>query len=103
MARRPAFITEHFAQVSAALGYPVRPPEKVVDRIAGFDTSATIAVLSLNTTVYPKSAHAFQVLGAALLVRHDTTTARAAFAHALELDPQNQAAKDALSKLGAAR
>jgi predicted alpha/beta superfamily hydrolase len=102
-ARRPALIPEHFAKVSAALGYPVRPPEKLVDRIAGFDTSATVAILSLNTTVYPKSAHAFQVLGSALLVRHDTTKARAAFTRALELDPQNQSAKDALSKLGAAR
>jgi predicted alpha/beta superfamily hydrolase len=96
-ARRPALIAEHFAKVSAALGYRVLPPEKFVDRIAGFDTSKTVAVLSLNTELYPKSTHAFQVLGSALLARRDTTRARAALAHALELDPGNQPAKNALA------
>jgi cytochrome c-type biogenesis protein CcmH/NrfG len=43
------------------------------------------------------------VLGNALLARRDTTRARSAFAHALELDPENQAAKAALAKLGASK
>jgi predicted alpha/beta superfamily hydrolase len=100
---RPALITEHFSKVSAALGYPVRPPEKFLDRIAGLDTAKTIGVLTLNTELYPKSAHAFQVLGSALLARRDTAKARAAFEHTLVLDPQNQPAKDALAKLGVTR
>lgn len=98
-ARRPALIAEHFAKVSAALGYSVRPPERLVDRIASFDTSKTVAILRLNADLYPKSPRAFSVLGSALLVRHDTSKARASFAHALELDPQNQQAKSALAKL----
>src|SRR5439155_11958851 len=80
---RPSLITEHFSKVSTALGYPVRPPEKFLDRIAGVDTAKTLGVLALNTQLYPKSAHAFQVLGSALLVRRDSTKARAAFEHAL--------------------
>ena len=40
-ASRPALIAEHFARVSAALGYSVRPPERFVDRLAGFDTSTS--------------------------------------------------------------
>jgi predicted alpha/beta superfamily hydrolase len=98
-ASRPALITEHFAKVSAALGYSVRPPERFVDRLAGFDTSTTVAILRLNTELYPRSPRAFDMLGGALLVRRDTTKARAAFTHALELDPQNQQAKTALAKL----
>ena len=98
-ARRPALIAEHFAKVSAALGYSVRPPERFVDRLSGLDTSTTVAILRLNTDLYPKSPRAFSVLGNALLARRDTTKARAAFAHALELDPQNQQAKTALAKL----
>jgi hypothetical protein len=43
-ASRPALIAEHFAKVSAALGYSVRPPERFVDRLAGFDTSTTVAM-----------------------------------------------------------
>ena len=102
-ARRPALIAEHFAKVSRALGYRVLPPERFVDRLAGLDTSKTVEVLTLNAELYPKSAHAFQVLGSALLVRRDTTKARAALAHALELDPENRQAKDAMSKLSAPR
>ena len=102
-ARQPALIAEHFAKVSRALGYRVLPPERFVDRIAGLDTSKTVEVLTLNAELYPKSAHAFQVLGSALLVRRDTTKARAALAHALELDPENRQARDAMSKLSAPR
>jgi hypothetical protein len=97
---RPALITEHFAKVSSALGYPVRPPEKFLDRIAGQDTAAMVTILRMTAELYPKSAHAFQQLGAAQLARRDTARARASFAHALELDPENRPAKDALAKLG---
>jgi hypothetical protein len=102
-ARDPSRITQHFAKMSTALGYRVQPPEKFVDRLAGIDTSKTVAILSLNTELYPKSPRAFAVLGNALLARRDTTRARSAFAHALELDPENQAAKAALAKLGASK
>ena len=97
--KRPALISDHFAKVSAAVGYRVQPPEKMVDRIAPFDTTNTIALLQLNTELYPSSAHAFDVLGNALLSRRDTTRARAALDKALQLKPDNARIKELLSKL----
>ena len=100
--RQPALISTHFDSVSKRLGYRVRPPEKLVDRIAPLDSSSTVALLRLNTEQYPNSAHAFQVLGTALLARRDTASARSALGRALELDPKNQPAKDALARLSGA-
>ena len=96
---QPSLIAEHFDSVSKRLGYQVRPPEKLVDRIAPIDSSTTVALLRLNTEQYPKSAHAFQVLGSALLARGDTASARSALGRALQLDPTNKPAKDAVAKL----
>lgn len=102
-AKRPALIAEHFAKVSAALGYRVLPPEKLVDRVPGADPAKTVEIMQLNAELYPKSAHAFVSLGNALLAAKDTARARTALARSLELDPANPRVKDLLGKLPAKR
>ncbi len=100
---RPALMSEHFAAVSAKLGYPVRPPEKLVDRIGqialGRDTTKAIALMQSNADLYPQSAHAFSALGTMLMAKRDTARARVAYQRSLELDPKSQPVRDMLLKL----
>jgi predicted alpha/beta superfamily hydrolase len=97
---RPAFVAEHFAKVSARMGYTVLPPERIVDRLGG-DPMKTVAFMQLNVDNYPKSPHAFFSLGNALLAAHDTAKARSALERSLALDPANPRVKDLLAKLSA--
>jgi hypothetical protein len=98
-----SFVSEHYANVSAKLGYQVLPPERIVDQLGlgalATDTAKAISLLQLNTTLYPKSPHAFQVLGSALLAWRDSTRARAAYERAAELAPEDARLKDVLLRL----
>jgi hypothetical protein len=100
---RPSFIVEHFAKVSARLGYQMLPPEGMVDLLATIalsrDTTKALALLQLNTELYPKSPHAFTALGDKTLARRDTTRARAAYERALAVSPGNLRAREMLAKL----
>lgn len=104
---QPAFITEHFARVSAKLGYRVLPPERMVDQFGQIalsrDTTKAVALMRLNAELYPRSSHAFVALGNTLVAKHDTTGARTAYGRSLELDPGNQRARDMLAKLTGGR
>lgn len=59
---RPRHVVEHFARVSALLGYPMKPPESLVDMLGQFqmarDTTKAIALFSLNAELYPASPRA---------------------------------------------
>lgn len=106
LAKKPSVeaVKAHFAALSKQMGYAVTPPEKLLEVIGQVamnpDTVRAVAILRFKTELYPRSPHAFKSLGAALLVTRDTTGARAAYQQSLSLNPDDQAVKDVLAKLG---
>lgn len=59
-----------------------------------------IAVLAVNTRVYPRSANTFDSLGEALLAARRRDEAIAAYRHAVEIDPEFRSSIEALQRLG---
>jgi len=104
---QPSYLTEHFADVSTKLGYKVPPPENLVDLMSQFalsrDTTRSLALLQLNTELYPKSPHAFIALGDVRRAKGDSAGAKWAYERALAINPQNQRAKEMLAKLNVGR
>jgi predicted alpha/beta superfamily hydrolase len=100
---RPAYITDHFAHASEALGYKIDPPEAMVDLIGHVaisqDTSAALRLLELNAKLYPTSANAVASLGDIWLAKKDTTKALGYYEKALAMRPGLQRAKDMVPKL----
>ncbi len=99
---RPAYVTEHYADVSKQLGYAVLPPESIVDQLGAFslpEPAKAMAFRRMNTTLYPSSVRAWSTLGAALLASRDTAPAIAAFERAVALRPTNKDMQVTLRKL----
>jgi hypothetical protein len=100
---QPAFLTEHFAQVSRRLGYTVLPPERMVDLLGHIemdrDTTKAIALYQLNAELYPGSPKAFRTLGEAWMAKGEVTQAIAAYQNAVALNPNDQHARDMIRKL----
>lgn len=63
------------------------------------DHAGAIAVLSMNARDYPASSTAAFGLGRALATAGDTSNARVTFERALQLDPNNKRAADALAAI----
>ena len=99
----PTYLTDHYTKLSKLMGYGVTPPEGMVDMLGQIevtrDSSKALDLLQLNTTLYPKSAHAWASLGDLAMARKDTARARAAYEKARSINPGNARAKEALSKL----
>ena len=100
---RPAYVREHFAQVSAQMGYTQLPPESMVDLLGQVamtqDTAKGLELFTINTELYPSSPNAWASLGAALTTKGEKVKAIAAYERALALKPGRAAWRDALSKL----
>ena len=100
---RPAYLAEHFTQVSAAMGYKIDPPEAMVDLLGhvalGRDTTAALKLLEMNTTLYPTSANALASLADVWLAKKDTTKAVGYYDKALAMRPGLQRPKEMLQKL----
>lgn len=100
---RPEYLREHFADVSAKLGYTMPPPERVLDLLGGImmaqDTAKAMAFRSLYAELHPKSARAHEALGSALAMRGDTTRAVEAYRRALALAPGRTVAREGMRKL----
>jgi hypothetical protein len=100
---QPSYLTDHFANVSAALGYRVDPPEDVTDLIGRVavtrDTTAAIRILEMNAKLYPSSANALTSLGDAWLAKRDTAKAIGYYERAVAMRPGLQRPKEALRKL----
>lgn len=100
---QPAYLADHFARVSASLGYHVDPPEDVTDLIGhvaiGRDTTAAIRILEMNAKLYPSSANAVASVGDAWLAKGDTTKAIGFYERAIAMRPGLKRPKDALAKL----
>jgi len=62
----PSYLTNHYRQISASLGYTVQPSERTLLQLAQFatqrDTSKAIALLDMTTRLYPGSRRATQML-----------------------------------------
>jgi predicted alpha/beta superfamily hydrolase len=99
----PAYLTDHFAKASAALGYRIDPPEAMVDLIGhvalGRDTTAALQLLEMNAKLYPTSANAVASVGDAWLAKKDTTKAVEFYEKAVAMRPGLQRAKEAVQKL----
>ena len=75
-----------------ALGYRLLAEKKLQE---------AVAVLRLNTQLYPHSANAFDSLGEALLATGDKREARASYRRSLKLNPKNDNARQVLKRLSA--
>jgi CubicO group peptidase (beta-lactamase class C family) len=64
------------------------------------DKTAALALMQLNTELYPESANAWDGLGEAHMVLADKAQSRIAYRQALALQPNMPSAKAALRKLG---
>jgi predicted alpha/beta superfamily hydrolase len=104
--QRPASVTEHFANVSAALGYTVKPPEPMLDLLANYtfnffnDTTKALEFYRTYAELYPNSARPYKALGQALSKR-DPKRALENYEKALALKPQDETVKEAIRKLKA--
>ena len=99
-------IQNHFTSLSRSTGLKLLPSERILDIIGGYfansktESKKGIEWLSLNTTNYPESYHAFYSLGKAQAANGDTTKAMVNFKESLKLKPSNNLAKQELQKLG---
>jgi hypothetical protein len=100
---RSDYVTEHFARVSAALGYKMDPPEPMVSLVAavafGRDSTAGLRLLELNTRLYPTSANAHTALGDYWMAKKDSRQARGHYERALALRPGAKRAKEMIATL----
>lgn len=102
----PLLITEHFAHLSSRLGFKMLPPEGLVLEIGGdlmndaHETNNAIECLKLNVSNYPTSAYAYKHLANIYLAAGNKQMAIQNYKKALELDPNTDGVKEALTKLG---
>jgi len=104
----PAYLADHFARASTALGYRIDPPEDMMDLVGhvalGRDSTAALKLFEMNATLYPNSANAQAALGDFWLAKKDTVKARGYFEKAVTLRPGTKHAKEMVGKLkGATR
>ena len=101
--QRPAYITEHFANVSAVLGYKMDPPEDMVDMVGhialGRDTTAAMTLLEMNAKLYPTSANAVASMGDVWLAKKDTAKALEFYEKARAMRPGLKRVNEALQRL----
>jgi predicted alpha/beta superfamily hydrolase len=100
-----ANITSHFKKVSERLGADLLPPEQLTNSM-GYallyelrEVDKAIGLFKLNVSLYPNSFNAYNSLAESYLVKGDKPLAVKNYEKALELNPENQKAKDQLQKL----
>ena len=101
----PSKVTSHFKNVSERIGVELLPPEQLVNSM-GYsllyelrEVDKAIGLFKLNVSLYPKSFNAYNNLAESYLVKGDRALAITNFETSLQLNPQNQRAKDQLQKL----
>jgi predicted alpha/beta superfamily hydrolase len=104
---KPSYIAEHFASVSDALGYEVKPPEPMVDMLGHFelsrDTAKALELFQLNAQLYPTSAKVYDALGDGWMAKKDVAKATESYEKSLSLNPRNEHAREMLKKLKAGK
>jgi len=99
---RPGWLAEHFNGLSATFGYPVSPPEDLVDYLGHAelprDATKAIELFQMNADNYPRSWHAWSALGDAWQARGDSKKAVAAWERSLALNVRDTHAADMIRK-----
>jgi predicted alpha/beta superfamily hydrolase len=85
-----AFVESHYQRVSAAMGYPVLPPEPMVNSLASYllqsnQAASALALFQLNARNYPTSFHVHDSLGDYYSAQKQPALAIAAYTKALQL------------------
>jgi predicted alpha/beta superfamily hydrolase len=101
----PSNVTSHFENVSDRIGVELLPPEQLVNSM-GYsllyelrEVDKAIGLFKLNVSLYPKSFNAYNSLAESYLVKGDRALAVTNYETSLQLNPDNQKAKDQLQKL----
>jgi hypothetical protein len=100
---RPAYLKEHFAQLSSVLGYEMKPPERLVDMFGhielGRDATKAIELFQLNAELYPHSAKVYSALGDGWSAVGEGPKAIGFYERSLALRPGNKYAKDMIKRI----
>jgi uncharacterized protein len=71
----PSYVKEHFAALSATMGYTMQPPEQMVDLLAhvelGQDTTKAIELFQLDADLYPGSPQGYKATVARLRAKKE--------------------------------
>lgn len=98
-------IKEHFEKLSDNLGYPIIPPQNMLNSIGQYnlnlkkDLDTAIDFLEWNAELYPKSFITYENLGKAYMEKGKDRKAIKNFQKALELNPSSSFSKEMLEKL----
>ncbi|WP_223653566.1 alpha/beta hydrolase-fold protein [Hymenobacter psoromatis] len=100
-----AFVEAHYQRISAAMGYPVLPPEPMVNGLAQYllqskQLAQALAMFQLNARNYPTSFSAHDSLGDYYSAQGQPAPAAVAYTKALQLK-DTPATRQKLSKLRA--
>ena len=101
----PAYVLQHYAQVGADMGVDFPPPEADINNIGYFfiyaaqDYEKAAITFALNVDLYPDSYDAYDSLGEAHKLRGDTSLAIANYEKSLELNPDNENAREQIAEM----
>jgi len=104
LSNNPTLLNELFQQWRTKPINKYQNGEMLVNRL-GYELLArkqveqAIELFKLNTVHYPDSANTFDSLAEAYVMRGDVSLAIKSYEHALELDPANSSAREAIRKL----
>ncbi len=100
----PSSITDNFKKLSERLGYTFLPPERYVNKLAGWllqdhKADPAIACFNLNVANYPASSDAYASLAEAYAAKGEREMAISNFEKSLHLSPGNTKATEGLKSL----
>lgn len=105
MLNSPESLNEHFRRISDRLGIELLPPGRLINQMGMAalyqleDADRAIALFELNAANYPGSSAAHASLGTAYREKGETALAIESFERSLELNPENEAAREQLDAL----
>lgn len=101
----PSALRPHFERISEQLGVVLLPPEPFVNQMGYVmlrqqeDVDKAIELFKLNVSNFPGSYNAYDSLGEAYMVKDEKALAIENYEKSLELNPDNQNAKERLQAL----
>ena len=105
LVENPGYITEHYAQVAARMGIDFPPPESSVNGFGYYlvyaieDLDAAVNVFRMNVDLYPESYNTWDSLADAYQRLGETELAIENFKRSLELNPDNEHAREEIALL----
>ena len=99
----PRTVVEHFRKISAKLGAPFEPSERMLGMLGQFamtqDSAKAIEFAQIQTELYPKSFRGYLTLGNLWSAKGDKVKARGYYRQALTNAPGNRAIQEKLDQL----